>query len=62
MESFFPTLKQDLGAIAAWATRADATADGHEDYIERFYNRERLHSALDFRSPADFEAALEHAV
>ena len=27
------------------------------DYIERFYNRERLHSSLDYQSPAAFEAA-----
>ncbi|HVZ40968.1 MAG TPA: IS3 family transposase, partial [Candidatus Kapabacteria bacterium] len=25
------------------------------DYIEAFYNRERLHSTLDYRSPVEFE-------
>ncbi len=25
------------------------------DYIEVFYNRQRLHSSLHYRSPADFE-------
>jgi len=27
------------------------------DYIEVFYNRQRRHSALDYRTPADFECA-----
>jgi putative transposase len=25
------------------------------EYIERFYNRQRLHQALDYRSPEEFE-------
>jgi len=25
------------------------------DYIEAFYNRQRIHSALDYRPPVDFE-------
>jgi putative transposase len=60
VESFFHTLKHEIGEIA-WSSRRAAT-QGLADYIEHFYNRERLHSALDFRSPAAFEAALEHAV
>lgn len=26
-----------------------------ENYIDRFYNRQRLHQALDYRSPEEFE-------
>jgi len=53
VESFFRTLKQDLG-VAAWATRGDARA-AVTDYIERFYNPQRLHSTLGYRSPIQFE-------
>ena len=53
VESFFRTLKQDLG-VAAWATRRDATV-AVTDYIERFYNARRRHSTLGYRSPIQFE-------
>ena len=54
-ESFFATLKTELLHRAVWPTRQHArTAIFH--YIEGFYNRRRRHSALGFRSPADFEA------
>jgi transposase InsO family protein len=52
-ESFFSTLKHELESTA-WPTLAIATL---ADYIDGFYNRVRLHSTLDYRSPADFEAA-----
>jgi hypothetical protein len=32
------------------------------EYIERFYNRERLHSTLQYQSPATFEATWKAAV
>jgi len=28
------------------------------EYIEVFHNRQRLHSALDYKSPADFEKTI----
>jgi hypothetical protein len=31
------------------------------DAIEGFYNEKRLHSAIDYRSPADFERSLKAA-
>ena len=54
VESFFRSLKVELVPEALWPTRAIAAAAVH-DYIERFYNTERLHSSLDYQSPARFE-------
>jgi len=54
MESFFGTLKTELVYHREYATRGEARSDIF-DYIEVFYNRQRLHSALGYRSPADFE-------
>ena len=54
MESFFGTLKTELVYHREYETREEARSDIF-DYIEVFYNRKRLHSALGYRSPADFE-------
>jgi putative transposase len=54
MESFFGTLKTELVYHREYETREAARSDIF-DYIEVFYNRQRLHSALGYRSPADFE-------
>ena len=59
-ESFFRSLKVELGPTGALTRRTARTAVG--DYIERFYNRERLHSSLNYRSPATFEADLAAGV
>jgi putative transposase len=56
MESFFATLKKELVHHEDYATREQAMASIFE-YIEAFYNRQRRHSALEYVSPADFEAA-----
>lgn len=52
VESFFSTLKAELGE--RFVTHAHAK---HElfDYIEVFYNRQRSHSALGYMSPAEYE-------
>lgn len=54
VESFWATLKSEC-ATGPFATRAEARTTIFE-YIEVFYNRQRLHSALGYRSPAQFEA------
>jgi putative transposase len=60
VESFFRTLKTELGPQTLATRRAATTVIA--DYIERFYNRERLHSTLHYRSPAVFEATWKAAV
>lgn len=52
IESFFSSLKMELGD--RFSSRAAARAAVFE-YIEVFYNRQRLHSSLDYLSPAQFE-------
>ena len=55
MESFWSTLKLELVYRRDFSTHAHARA-AIFDYIEAFYNRQRLHSALDFHSPTQFES------
>jgi len=57
-ESFFATLKVELVHDAAWATRATARTELF-DYLERFYNGQRRHSALGYLSPRAFEQRQE---
>jgi len=54
MESFFSTLKIELVYRQSWVDREQA-ALAIFDYVETFYNRQRLHSSLDYQSPAEFE-------
>ena len=57
MESFWSSLKRELVHRCEFATRAEAKAAIFE-WIEVFYNRERFHSALGFKSRVDFETNL----
>ena len=57
MESFWRSLKRELVHRCAFATHVEAQAAIFE-WIEGFCNRERLHSALGFQSPVDFETNL----
>jgi putative transposase len=57
MESFWSTLKTELVNHERYATREQARASIFE-YIEVFYNRQRLHSSLGYVSPETFEASL----
>jgi transposase InsO family protein len=53
-ESFFATLRAELVDDERYPTRQAAeTSIG--DYIDGFYNVERLHSHLDYVSPIEFE-------
>lgn len=54
MESFFHTLKTEHVFFYEFVTREEAKQSIFE-YIEVFYNRQRIHSAIDFLSPAEFE-------
>ena len=57
MESFFSSLKVELTHGRRFATRGEAQAAIFR-YIEVFYNRQRLHSSLGYRSPAEYETSL----
>lgn len=53
-ESFFAILKRALVYHHRYKTRADARQSIFE-YIERFYNRKRLHSSLGYRTPYEVD-------
>jgi putative transposase len=54
VESFFHTLKVELVHHRRYLTRGEARQNIFE-WIEVFYNRQRRHSTLGYRSPAEFE-------
>ena len=54
MESFFHTLKTEHTFFQKYSTRAEAIQSIFE-YVEVFYNRQRLHSTLGYLSPHEFE-------
>ena len=54
MESFFHTLKVELVHQRRWATREEARRDLFA-YIEGYYNRRRIHSAVGYRTPEQAE-------
>lgn len=54
VESFFHTLKVERVYRQKYRTRAEARADV-QDYIERFYNNWRMHSALEYKCPTQYE-------
>jgi putative transposase len=53
-ESFFASLKREVEEI----DRVESRAQGHAliaEYIERFYNLQRRHSTIAYKSPVEFE-------
>lgn len=57
MESFFKSFKIEEVHHQTYQTHEQAMRAAN-DYIERFYNPKRLHSALDYVSPLEFEKRL----
>jgi transposase InsO family protein len=55
-ESFFSTLKNELTHGQVFATR-DAARVAIVSYIEGFYNRQRLHQTLGYRTPVSVDQA-----
>jgi putative transposase len=55
MESFFHTLKTELVHHKHYATKEEAKRDLFH-YIEAYYNRRRIHSALGYLTPDQMEA------
>lgn len=58
VESFFGTLKTELVHGERYRSRLEARLSIFE-YVEVFYNRQRRHSALGFRSPEQYEKLLK---
>jgi transposase InsO family protein len=54
VESFFGSLKSELIDRRPWPTRRQVI-DAIDDYIEVFYDTQRLHSTLGYRTPAEVE-------
>jgi transposase InsO family protein len=57
MEAFWSTLKLELIYRRETFSSTEQARQSLFEYIEVFYNRQRLHSALGYQSPAAFERA-----
>lgn len=55
MESFMKTLKYEAVYLTEYQTYEEAKAD-IDHFLDKVYNQERLHSALGYLSPDEFEA------
>lgn len=56
-ESFFATLKKELVYRKKFATKAEASSAIFE-FIEVWYNRQRIHSSIGYMTPVQFETSL----
>ncbi|HER4824025.1 TPA: IS3 family transposase, partial [Streptococcus pyogenes] len=59
MESFYKTLKRELVNDAHFATIEQPQLEIFK-YSETYYNPKRLHSALGYLSPVEFEKIVTH--
>jgi len=59
-ESFMRTLKAEQVNGKAYATIDQARSDFGR-FIDTVYNTQRLHSALGYKPPVEFEAELHHS-
>ena len=57
MESFYHSLKTECVVFEDYRTRSQARSSLF-DYIELFYNRQRRHSSLAYKSPATYEGMM----
>jgi putative transposase len=57
VESFFATLKKELRSAGVWPTRAHAQA-ALTRYIDQWYNYQRRHATLGYKSPYHYEREL----
>jgi putative transposase len=55
-ESFWATLKRELTDDMLWESKAELEAALFE-YIEVYYNRKRLHSSLDYKTPEEYDCS-----
>lgn len=61
MESFYRSFKVEEVYHKKYETHEHATRCV-VDYIERFYNRNRMHSSLEYLSPIEFELRLQMSI
>lgn len=54
MESFWSSMQIELRDCQKWKTRVEL-ANAIFAYIEIFHNRQRRHSALNYRTPIEYE-------
>jgi transposase InsO family protein len=58
MESFWSSMQIEMLNRKKWKTRIEL-ANAMFDYIEIFYNRQRRHSGLGYRTPIEYELTYE---
>lgn len=60
-ESFFASIKKECTSHTAFPT-VDHLRSCVAEYIELWYNRERLHSALDYQTPCEVRESYQQLV